>query len=78
MTPNAVAMGIEGLLSAEGISVEDAEAVRRAVAWFRGGLDFADALHLASSGHVDSFVTFDAATRRRASAMDVNPPVVSP
>jgi len=78
MAPAAISMGIEGLLSAEGISVEDAAAVRRAVAWFREGLDFADALHLASSGHVDSLVTFDAAMRRRASAIGVNPPVVRP
>ena len=78
MAPAAIAAGVEGLLSAEGISVEDATAVRRAVAWFREGLDFADALHLASSGHVDSLVTFDVAMRRRASAIGTDPPVVSP
>ena len=77
MTSNAIASGIEGLLSAEGISVEDAPAVKQAVAWFMGGLDFADALHLASSDHVDSFVTFDAAMRRRASVLNV-PPVIAP
>jgi predicted nucleic-acid-binding protein len=77
-SPAAIAVGIEGLLAAAGISVEDAAPVRRAVAWFREGLDFTDALHLASSGHVDAFVTFDATMRRRAAALGVSPPVSTP
>jgi len=38
----------------------------------------ADALHLASSSHADAFVTFDAAMRRRASAIGVRPRVAAP
>jgi predicted nucleic-acid-binding protein len=47
-SPAAIAAAIEGLLAAADITVEDAAAVSRMVAWFKGGLDFADALHLAS------------------------------
>lgn len=73
-----IASAIEGLLAAAGIVVEDSAAVERAVAWFKRGIDFADALHLASSGHVDAFVTFDAVLRRRAAAIGVDPAAVSP
>ncbi len=73
-----IAISIEGLLAAAGVLVEDPSAVKQAVAWFRDGLDFADALHLASSGHADAFVTFDAALRRRAGAIGVNPTIVAP
>jgi len=38
---------------------EDAESVERAIALHGGGMDFADALHLASSRIADEFVTFD-------------------
>lgn len=73
-----IAAAVEGLLAAAGIVVEDAAAVGRAVAWFKDGIDFADALHLASSGHADAFVTFDGDLRRRAARLSVKPPVVAP
>lgn len=73
-----VATSIESLLAASGVIVEDSAAVERAVAWFKGGMDFADALHLASSGHADAFVTFDVDLRRQAGRLGVKPPVVSP
>jgi hypothetical protein len=67
---------MENILSTENVEVEDAAAVARAVDWFRRGMDFADALHLASSSHVDAF--FDNPMRRRASMLRVKPPVSSP
>jgi len=73
-----IARSIESLLAAAGVIVEDSAAVERAVAWFRQGMDFADALHLASSGHADGFVTFDVDLRRQAARLNVKPPVVSP
>jgi predicted nucleic-acid-binding protein len=48
------------------VSFEDARAVIRASELFEAGLDFADALHLASCGEGDRFVTFDARLVRRA------------
>lgn len=41
------------------VNVEDRRAVQQAVAWFGAGMDFADALHLASSAVAERFVTFD-------------------
>jgi predicted nucleic-acid-binding protein len=56
------------LLGLDGLAVEDRDAVSTARAWYRNGMDFADALHLASSREARSFATFDrklAANSRR-------------
>ena len=47
------------LLGYPNLSVEAPEQVRLALEWYRGGMDFADALHLAASTGADRFVTFD-------------------
>lgn len=73
-----IATSIESLLAVAGVVVEDSAAVEQAVAWFRQGMDFADALHLASSGHADAFVTFDIDLRRQAARFNVKPSVVAP
>lgn len=41
------------------VSVEDSEKVAAALDLSSSGMDFADALHLARSGHCDGFATFD-------------------
>jgi len=74
----AIAAAVERMLETANVQVEDQTAVTRAVAWFRKGMDLADALHLASSGHADAFVTFDVDLRRQAGRLGVKPPVVSP
>jgi predicted nucleic-acid-binding protein len=74
----AIAAAIETILVTANVEVEDAAAVTRAVDWFRQGLDLADAVHLASSGHADWFVTFDAAMRRRSKILATKPAVISP
>lgn len=47
------------LLADPRVSVEDRAAVDRAVVCFGAGMDFADALHVASRGVAERFVTFD-------------------
>ena len=74
----AIASAIETILGTASVEVEDAAAVARAVEWFRQGMDLADAVHLASSGHADWFVTFDAAMRRRATTLGTKPSVIAP
>ena len=50
------------------VTVEDPDAIETAFAWMAAGIDFADALHLATTRHCEAFVTFDrplvAAARR--------------
>jgi predicted nucleic-acid-binding protein len=77
-TRTTIAASITALLDTADVEVEDSAAVARAVDWFRRGMDLADALHLASSGHAAAFLTFDVPMRRRASALAAQPPVVAP
>jgi predicted nucleic-acid-binding protein len=69
---------IEGLLSKADVQLEDSVSVERALDWFKRGMDLADALHLASSGHVEAFVSFDNGMRRRSSTIGTEPSVVAP
>ena len=73
-----IATAIETILKTANVHVEDAFNVARALEWFRNGMDFADALHVASSSHVEAFLSFDAALRRRVSKLRIKPPVVVP
>lgn len=74
----AIVDGITRLLGLPGVEIEDRPAVARALDWYRGGLDFADALHLASSGRADAFATFDRALRRKARPLTGCVPVMAP
>lgn len=75
---NAISAGLTGLLGLPGVKVEDASAIARALDWYRRGLDFADALHLASNREADAFATFDRELRRRAGRLSGMPAVVAP
>lgn len=61
------------LLSDARVVFEDRGAVERAITWFGAGMDFAEALHLASSHAVERFATFD---QRFAEAADPRGPRV--
>ena len=45
----AILRGLSALLGMAGVTAEDGVRVNAALSWNRAGLDFADALHLASS-----------------------------
>lgn len=64
-----VAAAVQDLVGLQTVHVEDARAVQRALGWFATGLDFADALHLASRDRAEAFVTFDDDFRKRASRL---------
>ncbi|WP_019503070.1 type II toxin-antitoxin system VapC family toxin [Pseudanabaena sp. PCC 6802] len=66
------------LLGLPNLLVEDDASVKQAMFWYGEGLDFADALHLASSGIADRFATFDLALQKRARRLNNVIPVVSP
>jgi predicted nucleic-acid-binding protein len=52
---------LNGLLDIPGINVDDEAAVRRALAGFARGGDFADFIHLVGACGSEAFVTFDKA-----------------
>ncbi len=57
---------LRGVAGLPNVELEDTGAVADALAALERGLDFADALHLASSGGATRFVTFDRRLVRRA------------
>ena len=48
------------------VTVEDVPAVEQAFTLYDAGMDFADALHLASSRAAETFATFDVRVKKRA------------
>lgn len=51
--------GFQKMMGLPNVQVEDQRTLFQAISWYESGLDFADALHLASSMQADKFVTFD-------------------
>lgn len=47
------------LLGLSNVEAEDPGRIAKALQWHQAGLDFADALHLASSQHCEELYTFD-------------------
>ena len=64
----ATIRALDALISLPNVRCEDEPVVRQAVAWSLGGLDFADALHLAASRTAERFATFDRALIKAAAA----------
>ena len=58
-SPAAVASSLRDLLGLNSVTPEDPAVVEQALDWLDGGMDFADALHLAASAAADQFATFD-------------------
>jgi predicted nucleic-acid-binding protein len=72
-----VIAALRALAGLPGLAIEDAALVAQAMEWAEGGMDFADALHLAACGGVcTALLTFDrqfaqAGTRRGGAAVVV-------
>jgi len=54
-----ISQAFQSLLGLANVEPENSQAVTQALAWYEGGIDFADALHLASTAKADRFATFD-------------------
>lgn len=59
LSREAIDSAFRRLLGFRRLEVEDRAEVGRALSWYAKGMDFADALHLASSRAAIQFVTFD-------------------
>ena len=62
----AILSGFQKMMGLSNVRVEDQQSVFQAISWYESGLDFADALHLASSMKADKFVTFENAFIKKA------------
>ena len=70
-----IAQVMAALAAIEHIILEDRDAVLSALDGYAGGLDFADALHLARSERAAAFLTFDRKWAKRAGPAGFGPPV---
>jgi predicted nucleic-acid-binding protein len=61
-----IADAFAALIALPDLVCEDARAVADAIQWMRDGMDFADALHLASARPAGRFATFDDKLAKRA------------
>lgn len=74
--PTDVCRVLDHLLSLEHVAIEDRPAVEAALGNLRRGLDFADALHHASSRACEALLTFDArGFTSKARRLGITPPV---
>jgi predicted nucleic acid-binding protein len=64
-----VAAALTALVALPNVRCEDEAAIVAALEWAMSGLDFADALHLASARSANPFATFDADLVRRAGSV---------
>jgi predicted nucleic-acid-binding protein len=71
-----IAATFEKLLGYPRLQVEDRAAVLRACAHYAAGMDFADALHLASSPEAERFATFDRPMAKAATRLQARPEVL--
>ena len=74
----AVTNAFEGLLAIRHLHLEQEKLVRRALAWHRQGMDFADALHLARSEGCGALVSFDQKLAQLAEQLNLQPTVQCP
>ena len=75
--PERVAQVFRELLGLPTVSPEDDLTIVQALDWFEQGIDFADALHLASPGFTMPFATFDHELIRKSRRL-TTPEVIPP
>lgn len=78
IAPAAIARSLAHLLSLRNVRVEDEANVRIALKAYVHGMDFGDALHVASSAVADRFATFDSRLVKRAPRGFARPVVMTP
>ena len=78
LSSSAIVQALSALVTLPQVRCEDTTSVLAALELVRENLDFADALHIASSGVAERFATFDRALIRRAKAAATGIAVTTP
>lgn len=78
MPPADIAAVFEDMLAVENLTIDRAAAVSQALAGYRRGLDFSDALHLAQSGLCTGLASFDTRFVKTARKLGLEPEVSAP
>ena len=71
MPKEEVVSWVRRILGLPNVSTQDDVAVGKALEWYEAGMDFADALHFATSSEVRGFVTFDRRMRNKANQLSI-------
>ncbi len=61
--------GFQNLMGLPNVKTEDSRSLTLAISWYGLGMDFADALHLASSREAKEFATFDKSLAKKATQL---------
>lgn len=69
LRPNRIMKGFEALAGVQTVTLQSRQEVLRAIAWCSGGLDFADALHLATAREATRLLTLDRAFIKRSKGL---------
>jgi len=59
LSREAIVLSLRKLVGLANVMIESPDDVGAALDWYEAGMDFGDALHLASSGRAERFATFD-------------------
>ncbi len=78
LTRGEILTGFTALLSPPNFEPAQTHQIRQALAWYREGLDFADALDVAFSGGDEGFVSFDRALAKLGTKLVLHPSAVQP
>jgi len=79
LMPDKIHAALVHLLRLGNVTVEQGDTVEAALRYYQLGIDFTDALHLASSQHCATLLTFDDKKfARRAKRLGLKPPVTVP
>ncbi len=78
LSRDAVLRGLRNFLGLQNVTAEAIGRVARALSWYEQGVDFADAIHLASAveAEAEAFATFDRGLRQQVSERTV--PIIQP
>ena len=77
-TRQEILAALRGIVDLPQVRPQHPDAVRRAFGWIEGGMDTADALHIALSERVTRFVSFDEGLAKRAGLVGARPHVTAP
>ena len=72
-TPSEVNSALRALGGLEGVTFEAPDVVAQTLDWHHQGMDFADAIHLASASRCEAFATFDRKLAKRAKVLGAPP-----
>ena len=59
LTPDKIAAALRAVAGLPGVTIDGSASLATALDWMDGGMDFADAMHLARSEGCDVFLSFD-------------------